>query len=290
MQFNLTLSPPQIEFIVKPGGGFTQAYDVVNNSPDTLFLKTSVEPFVPSGTNGAVSYDNALNNPNLVFSLANADIQMGQTFKLAPNSKQQLVLKVKTAADYQGDAYYTFFVTQDPNSTASDSPAATARLGSHLLLSLSPHPQTTISATVSQFSTTPFFKDVFFTPITFNAITDNTGNFYFKTKGTITITKNGLPFKTINLYPHNVLAHHSRQISCFSPESSVQNQESNIPVPCTLQPPFWPGVYTATISIDGSQPSASSTIQFFVFPYYITLFVLALIMFITLVLRRKHSI
>lgn len=284
MQFDLTLSPSISEFVVRPGGGFTQAYDVVNNSSDIVFLKTSVEPFDASGDQGLVTYGSTSQNPSIVFSLNNADIQMGQTFKLAPGQKQQLVLKVKTLPDYKGDAYYTFFITQDSAGALQNEPTANAKIGSHLLLSLSSKETTPINSKISAFSSAPFIKDIFFTPINFDVVVDNSGSYFFKTNGTISVSKNGKELQKLNLFPQNVLAHHSRQVSCSPPESSVQNQESSIPVPCSLRPPFWPGVYSATLTINGDTPS-TSTIQFFVFPYYLTLLVLALTLFTVFLLR-----
>jgi len=40
--FNLSLTPPQVEFVLKPGVTLTQAYQVTNESDQSLTLNTQV--------------------------------------------------------------------------------------------------------------------------------------------------------------------------------------------------------------------------------------------------------
>ena len=67
MPFNLSLSPSQIEFVLKPGVTLTQAYQVTNESDQPITLNTQVLPFLPSGNNGSVVYHNLISNPNINF-------------------------------------------------------------------------------------------------------------------------------------------------------------------------------------------------------------------------------
>jgi hypothetical protein len=276
---DLTLKPAQLEMVAKPGASFTQAYQVTNNSDSSLMVTTSVLPWLPTGSDGSLTYDNVFPNPNFSFSLNNSDLQLGQSFRLPPHESRQLVLKVKSDPSTPlSDSYFTFFVSQDL--TGSLNPdlnftAASGRLGSHLLISTSTGPSTSSRASVSGFAASPRFKDILFPQLQFQAKVNNLSSYFFKTAGNLTVTKNNLVIREIDLFPQNVLAGSSRSVSCSS---------GNVPVPCTLTPPFWPGKYTATLTLDPSQAPASASISFYVFPYSflaLTVLLVALILALT---------
>ena len=259
--FNLTLSPSQVELLAKPGITITQAFDITNNSDSIITLNTSVRSWQPIGTSGLVSYSGVLSNPHFEFSLANSDIHLGQIFSLKPGQKQQLVLKIKSQNETPlADSYFTFFVSQDANNSLNPNQIGaqtSAEIGSHLLISTSSTENITAKASISKFTVSPKFKDIFFSKLTFNGIVNNESAHFFKTDGKIIISKNNLTLQELTLFPHNVLADYSRQINC------LQNNE---PTPCTLNPPFWPGNYTATLESN----HATATINFFIFPFSFT--------------------
>lgn len=284
--FNLTLEPAQSELIAKPNSGFTQAYSITNNSQSQIVLTTEVLPWAPLGNTGLITYNHnqVESNPHLQFSLTNADLYLGQSFTLKPGEKKQLVLKVKSDSTIPlTDSYFTFFVNQDlTNSLASDISAtsATARLGSHLLLSTSITENPASQFSIDQFSINPRFKDILFSQVQFTSTIYNSGNYFNKSAGKITVTKNGLIVKELNIFPRNILAHSSRQIDCLS---------DNQPIPCTLDPPFWPGAYTATMTLDPAFGSKSISTTFFVFPYtfIVSIVVLATLIFFLTKIRSK---
>ena len=257
--FNLTLSPAQLEYVLKPGVTIIQAYNVTNNSDSSITLFTEVLPWIPSGTDGSVNYDQAVNNPNIEFSLGNSDIQLGQSFTLAANSKQQLVLKIKTnSTTALTDNYYTFFVYQNSEiSTISknNNSQAIGKIGSHLLLTVSDVENPKVESKIEKFSITPKIKDVFFQPITFKGQIKNNSDFFFKINGKITITKNDKIIKELTLNSDNVLNHHSRDFSC--------SNETNV---CQLNPPLWPGHYNVNVTLDSSLNAKSYDTSFYVLP------------------------
>ena len=256
--FNLTLSPAQIEFVLKPGVTIIQAYDVINDDDSSITLNTEVLPWIPSGTNGSVNYNQAVSNPNIEFSLNNANIQLGQPFTLAANSKQQLVLKIKTNSNIGlSDNYYTFFVFQDQNTTTTSKDnfsQASGKIGSHLLLTVSDTENPKVTSEIQSFSISPKIKDVFFRPITFEGKIKNNSDFFFKTNGKITITKNDQIIKELELNSDNVLNHHSRNFSC-------SNQNT-----CQINPPFWPGSYKVSLTLDPSLNAKTYNTTFYVLP------------------------
>lgn len=269
MAFNLSLSPPQIEFVLRPGVTITQAYQVTNNSDQSVTLNTKVLPFLPQGNDGSVTYSNLLSNPGISFSLNNADLKLGQPFTLKPQESRQIVLKINTSSQVQlSDYYSTFFVYQNPSLSANDTTFSqtTGEIGSHILLSVSDTESPTTLGQVQKFSLTPKIKDVFFTSIKFSGQVQNQTNYFFKTSGKIIISKNQKVIKELNLDSQNVLANYYRQFSC-------QNQPT-----CTLSPPLWPGYYTATLEFDQNLNIPSTSASFFVLP--LSPFLLLVIIFL----------
>ena len=266
--FNLTLSPPQIEFVLKPGITLIQAYQITNNSQQPITLNTEVLPFVPQGDKGSVSYSSLLANPNISFSLNNANLKLGQPFTLAPLESRQLVLKIKTSSQTElSDYYSTFFVYQSTDLSANDTSLSQSigKIGSHVLLSVSNSEFPKINGQIKKFTIIPKIKDVFFTPLNFSSQIQNNTNYFFKSLGKITISKNQKIIKQLNLEPQNVLANHNRLLIC-------ENQTS-----CTLSPPLWPGAYTATLEFDSSLNIPTSSVSFFVLPLSPIAFILSIL-------------
>jgi len=277
--FNLTLSPSQTEFVLKPGVTLIQAYDVINNSDSNTTLNTEILPWIPSGTDGSVNYNQAINNPTIEFSLANSDLKIGQPFVLAANSKQQIVLKIKTNSNTElSDNYYTFFVSQNQNNTKSTDnfSQATGKIGSHLLLTVSNTENPKIESVIQNFSITPNIKDVFLRPIIISGKVQNNSNFFFKINGKITITKNDKTIKEFELNPDNVLNHHARNISC--PDQNI----------CSINPPLWPGHYLVKVALDPNLNAKLYETSFYVLPISPILFIL-LIAGIILGIKKFHS-
>lgn len=266
--FNLTISPSQTEFILKPGITLVQAYDITNNSDFSITLNTEILPWIPSGTDGSVNYYQAVNNPNIEFSLANSNLEIGQPFTLNANSKQQLVLKIKTNLNTGlSDNYYSFFIFQNQNTINSKDnlSQATGKIGSHILLSVSDTADPKVESAIQNFSIFPKIKDIFFSPITFKGLVKNNSDFFFKATGKIYITKNDKTIKELELDSSNVLNHHSRDISCL-------NQET-----CTLNPPLWPGHYLVKVSLDPNLNAKTYETSFYVLPISPILFILFLV-------------
>lgn len=262
--FNLSLSPAQSEYVLKPGVTIVQAYDVFNNSDSEIILNTEVLPWIPSGTDGSVNYYQATNNPYIEFSLANSDIKIGQPFVLAAKSKQQLVLKIKTNPNTNlADNYYTFFVFQNQNTIQSTDnfSQATGKIGSHLLLTVSEVENPKIESAIQNFSLSPKIKDVFLNPVSFTGQVKNNSNFFFKTAGKITVTKNDQVIKEFELNPSNVLNYHSRNITCLNEE-------------CRLNPPLWPGHYQLKIELDPNLNATPYETSFYVFPLSPIIFII----------------
>lgn len=279
--FNLTLSPSQIEYVLKPGATIIQAYKITNNSEFSINLITEILPWIPSGTDGSVNYTQAINNSDIEFSLNNADLKLGQSFTLPAGANKQLVLKIKTNPLINfSDSYYTFFVSQDQKATTTprdNFSSATGKIGSHLLLTFSDVENPKVESQIQNLTIFPKIKDVFFTPISFEGIIKNNSDFFFKIDGKIIITKNDKTIKELILNSDNVLNHHSRNFSC-SDQSS-----------CQLTPPLWPGHYQATLTLNDNLQAKPYQTSFYVFPISPILFILLLVGFFLGIKKFKEK-
>jgi hypothetical protein len=257
---NLTIKPSQIEIVLKPGAGYIQSYLITNNSDSDIVLSANVEEWLPQGYEGNVRYLPAKTD-YFLFSLSNSDLSLNQNFILKANETRQLVLKFLAKDNtLTSDHYFTFFVNQQPQTDTGTN--SLLRLGSHLLVSVNSTENPTQKFTVTEFSSSPYLKDILFGQVNFSGLIENQTSFFQKIDGQIIITKNQKPIETLNLYGHNVLSHHQRYFSCRS--------EKNEPIPCQLSPPLWPGVYTATLK---TNHSPDVNLSFFVFPFYLVILI-----------------
>lgn len=290
MDFNLTLSPSQLEFVAKPGASITQAYQVTNNSNHPVSLSASVDPWLPQGDAGLITYcqpDCPAHYSDYSFSLNNADLQLNQPFLLQPHQSTQLVLKIKVSPQANlADYYGTFFLNQiDPLSSPTDSAShSLGRLGSHLLLSASPQSSFSLQANISRFQLTPRLKDIFFTPLHFQGQVSNQSPHFFALSGNITLTKNGQNFRQLKLAPQNVLAFNSRSLQCLSSDTPPKI------IPCQLQPPFWPGLYQATLNLDTPIQATPFSLNFYVLPFTPILLLISATLLSSFLLRLKKRL
>ena len=290
-QFNLTISPSQLESVSRPNSVVTQVYQVKNNSDTSLSLVASVQGWTPLGDRGSVTYCQPPSSSTppacpasyayIQYSLMNADLKLGQPFTLLPHTSRQLVLKIKPSSEAPlGDYYSTLFITQLPSNSKSNDLQSLplGRIGSHLLFSLANSDSPTPQVTVSQFVITPRFKDLFYPTLKINLTLNNQGDYFYAPSGHLTITKNNLEITRMSIAPQNVLSRHSRTLSCLSPAP-----DTNI-IPCQLKPPFWPGRYTVSLKFDDNSLPPVST-SFFVFPYTLTFILLFSIVIYLITLR-----
>jgi len=271
--FDISISPSNNEFFIKPGQSYLLAFDIINNSQTTLTLNSSIETWLPKDNKGEITYENAFADPSISFSLNNSDLKLGQTFLAKPNEKKQLVLKIHTTTSTSlKDHYYTFFITQlSPDQT-------TAKIGAHLIFST--QEKQTASLSIKKFSASPLIKDSFFKPIIFSGTAYNNSSQYSKLTGKLIISKNNLKIQEIIISPDVILGNYSRSIRCADKEANI--------IPCAINPPFWPGKYTATLTLNSQKP-IETQISFFVFPYtvFLVLGIITAIILITMRIKLK---
>lgn len=275
---DLTIKPAQTEIVLDHNtSSYTQAYDIINNSPEAIRLFSSIETWVPSDTQGSVAYDPSLVNQDFSFSLVNSDLHLGQDFILASHQKKQLVLRISRQTTDSTDGYYTFFVNQKPINDSASGQQNLGRLGSHLLISSNVE-GAPLSLELKNFHLTPRFKDIF-QKINITSEIYNPNIHYQAIDGRIIISKNNQELFEQYLFPYTVLAKNYRTLSCLD-----SNQE---PAPCSLPIPLWPGYYQGKIILANSS-TPSLTFSFFIFPYSIVIIIIIFFIILFLSLKKKH--
>lgn len=277
--FDLTLKPAQIEIILKPNAIFTQAYEITNNSSETLLLSTSLSSWLPVDNLGTVSYFDNLDS-FLKFSLSNSDLKLGQDFLLNPNQKKQLVLKINNPSTEESDYYYTFFITQKPLNNLPGNHQNLAKIGSHLLISTTHQDTLTSNLQVSQFSIKPNIKDIF-TPLKINGEISNNSLHYAQIDGQITVYKNSKLLWQQNLFPYTVASQNSRLIQCINSQN-----EASI---CRLKVPLWPGSYQGNISLNGNASKYEYSFHFYIFPYSIIIPIVLIFSLLIFSIKKKKT-
>jgi hypothetical protein len=239
MPISLSLKPAIVEFQIKPGSSFTQAYQVTNLGSHPEIITPSVHPWINSSTS-TPQYISDQIYPGFTFSLANADVKLDSAFRLEPSQSRQLVLKVSASPFLApSDGYFTLFLSTESYQSNSNTSPVSARIGSHLLLSTNTETISPVPPQITSFKVTSSFIDAFFTPINFVGTATNNTPHFTKVQGNIHIVKSGKTISALKLAPDNVLAKSTRPLHCLDTHYA--------PVPCQLTPPFWPGLYQVKV-------------------------------------------
>lgn len=277
--FNLTLEPAQIEINLKPNAVFTQAYNITNNSTDTLLLTSSLSAWLPSDNQGGVHYLDTIDSL-LIFSLSNTDLKLGEDFTLRAGQKKQLVLKIINPSDEIKDYYLTFFISQKPYTQIQSGHQNLAKIGSHLLISTNKDSNALSNLAISQLNITPKIKDIFI-PLTISGEIVNQGQHYNHIDGQLTIYKDNQVYSEQILFPYTVIPQHSRLLMCVNSDSEV--------LPCRLKIPIWPGKYQGLVTLKVNTTKYEYPFSFFVFPYTLTIFILFIFFLFALIIKNKRN-
>lgn len=276
---SLSIWPPLLEVMVKPGKSITQVYKLTNLGDDTV-IKAGIFPFEP--TPDGLALINRTPSPIAsYFSLQNADIAPplasgGVQFPLKAGATQELVLKIRTPQDApEADHYLTFlFESSDLGVITGTGSKTLGSIGANILLTVSNTGQPDKSGLISQLSAAPcLFPGPIclidsFSPIKFTTQIQNTGPSRFKAIGQLEIFNTfNRKIATLPFREDNVLANSNRYLTEGSDPSVSWN------------PVFPFGRYkaVATITPNDTTISLEKTLVFYVLPYKLIFLLLAII-------------
>lgn len=162
-QISLSISPPLLETLIKPGKSIVVAYNLVNLGDPTI-IKTQVLPFLPKGDTGEIVIKDQMDGP-IEYKLDNADLVLDQSFFLKNRERKQILLRVNVPEDTpDGDYYYTLIAqTQPPPAVEGQSGSfAKTTIGSNILLTVAGSGNVEIKGKIRLFALLPRFKMPFF--------------------------------------------------------------------------------------------------------------------------------
>lgn len=149
---DLSISPPLVELMIKPGKSVMIAY-TVGNGNNPIVVTSHVGTFTPRGYNGQISLNPDILGP-IRFNLENSDTALNKGVYLKSNQKQQYLLKIRVPNNTApGDYYYTFYVKSDsgPLFTGQNTSKSTATIGSNILISVSENGNLDNKGRITQF-------------------------------------------------------------------------------------------------------------------------------------------
>lgn len=224
-EFNLSLYPPLLRINIRPGKSITQVFKISNNSPENKTLVARIVPFTSSDQIG-----NPILNPNLktkwldYFSLANSEIKIGEPFEVKANSSEQLILSlsIPDTAPLK-DIYAALLISSYSNELNSNLQGSDikASIASNMLITVSSQlsPATVLKVIEFAPKSGSYLRigNVYITdnitPLTFEAIAKNDGDFTAETKGIFKIQKGDKePVHLQSILPQYVLGKGERKL------------------------------------------------------------------------------
>ena len=292
----LSLYPPLLEVMIKPGKTITQVYQLNNQGENDLVITSKILVFEPADELGNVRIktDASLAMSDW-FSFQNTDLNLGDNFVLKIGQEQQVVLKIKVPENALEDDYYlTLLFESLPELTLNQGNTQNKiQIGANLLLTISTTGEPPRKAEIAEFKIkNAWFKigswqfiDSFVNPLIILRV-KNIGRSLFKPMGTINVSGWTGGKYLLELLPENILTNSLRQSQCFSTD---QNQ----PSPCQLETnwknKFLIGPYQVkvTFGLDKISEDYQQTLHFFAFPF--TLIVTLLFIILVFYLIKKYS-
>ncbi len=288
---SLSIHPPLLKVVIKPGRNITQVFKIENRSAETKTLIARLVPFTDADDIGNPNIDPRTTAPWLgYFTLANSKIQLDRPFELKAGQSDQLVLSISIPSTAPlKDLYATLLVTSYANTIDSQlqGSAVSATIGSNLLISVSTQasPSTILKITDLLPEPGKYIKigDYYFidniTPLYFSAIAKNEGEYTAETRGVFRIERNEQnPVDLQSVLPQYVLSHSQRKLGTINDTGFNFTPGFNMI-----------GYHAVRIDIRSENANASSKIDIIFFPGKIFIGIIAAIIFLKIIIGISNS-
>lgn len=297
-QITLSISPPIIETLIKPGKTILIGYTVQNlGDPTTLEFK--VRPFTPQGDYGEMKVEDELISP-IHFSLDNSDIQLEKPFFIKQKESKQALVRMRVPEGTpEGDYYFVILATSHPvpNIGGATSSLAKATIGSTLLMTVTRSGRVETKGRISLFQIHPDFTFRLLgkeykvvesgSKVPVNLVVQNLGKNLMKPQGEITLRSPMGDKNTFTLMPQNILAESQRQVKA---EGSKDSKSFST----LLLSGYFIGKYTLSSRVYFSEnsPQLFATAEFIGLPLRLIgaiIFVTAISVGIILFRKKRHK-
>jgi hypothetical protein len=290
----LSVYPPILEAVMKPGKSILIAYRIQNGGDPTT-LTVSVLPFIAKDELGNVEIQEEFTGP-VRFQLDNADMALNSPIFVKTGGSKQILLRIRTPDGIpEGDYYYTLVTESSPPPTTEgiSSSRTKARIGSPILITVTRSGAIDIKGRVGLFSILPHYKisllgktiSLFDStdPIPLIFIIENKGSNMIKPNGEIVLRGNFGESASYDILPQNILAY-SRRLVIATPSASFNER----PVSLALKG-FFVGKYSLSTNVNFGEnsPQIFASTSFYAIPFK---FIIALIfiIFAGIVIVRRY--
>jgi hypothetical protein len=287
---SLSISPPILEAVTKPGERVTQTYTLKNDGSET-YATVFILPFEAADEFGNVKLLQSLDeydpyNSKYWFSIVQTNVELGKKIRLDRGSSIDITLSINPPADTpDGDYYFTLvFQTELDNlfiNQGSKTAVSQAQIGSNILLSVNKEGVIAKKAKIASFKAPKIIDS--FSKINFNVSIANIGNGFFKPFGKISVDPLLGKAQTLTLAPLNIITKSQRTISCMENERFI---------PCELPSKILIGPYKAKLSfeIDSDKTVYEAQTTIYAIPIYLSLslvLAIAALVFVKKMARKR---
>jgi len=304
-QVSLSLSPPLIETVIKPGKSILVAYTITNYGDPTI-LSAKVLPFEPKNNLGQIKIKNEFDGP-VRFSLDNSNLKLNQYFFLKTDNQQQLLLRIRIPEGTpEGDYYYTLLAETQPTVSQEEKSAsfAKATIGSNILITVTETGVIDIKPKITIFDVLPRFRFNLFGKIInfFDSgdlvplvlIVENKGKNLIKPEGQIILKGNFGERAKFDIVPQNILSQ-SQRLLMATPSAEVDCSSSSKQKVCQnnislVLSGLFLGFYQLSTSLifGENSPQISASTSFFAFPVKI-FFGLTVVLVLTIFIIKRFK-
>ncbi|MBI5071520.1 hypothetical protein HZB93_01310 [Candidatus Falkowbacteria bacterium] len=274
----LTVSPPVIEFDVRPGDSIVDVIKLYNETEEEKTLTGTVQSFKALNETGAPSFLSVLESTDLATWLKLDET----TITLAPDERKDVLFNINIPEDAEPGGHFAGILWSEGGTpeTGGTGVGITVKTGTLILVRVAGE----INETGRVASFTADRQSYNYLPVNFAVRFENFGNVHVKPTGVVEI-KNLIGRKVVSLPVNgdlsNVLPDSIRKFDLVWQKTEVpagasewQKERENF---------AW-GKYTATLilnyGVDGQTTTAS--LVFWVFPWRVTLFYLAIALLVIL--------
>jgi hypothetical protein len=305
-QIGLSVSPPHLEAVIKPGKSILIAYKI-QNFGDPVVLKTQVLPFIPKGNKGEIEIKEEFEGP-IRFDLDNSNLSLGDSYFLNTRAEQQILLRIRVPEGApEGDYYHTLLSETVPNPAPEglSSSQARGKIGTNILITVTENGRIDINGGISIFDVLSRYKFNFFGKtyrifdsgdvIPIVLIIENKGKNLIKPNGDIVLRGNFGEKAIYNVIPHSVLTESQRQLSA-TPSALVNCDQGRKSFYCLrdsslLISGFFMGKYdlSTTLNFGEGSPNIYSSVEFIALPLKFLLAVFVVIFILLFVIKAKKN-
>lgn len=297
-RLSVSLTPPLVKLLIKPGKSVLIAYKLDNLGDPTTFT-TKLVSFKPKGYSGKLDLTDRLDGP-MRFELENSDLALGDNFFMKTKDTKQLLLKIRAPEGApEGDYYYSFLIFNKPLSAiaGSASSQAVGAVGSNILVTVSESGLTEIKGNVAFFDVSPrygftvlgkkfnFFESTDKIPVVL--ILENNGKNMIKPDGEITLVGNFGEKASYKIVAQNVLAG-SQRILTATPSADI---DTSRPTSLALSG-FFLGHYKLSAALNFGEGTSNifAATDFYAFPIRLTLAMFLTILVSIIAIRKLRKL